>query len=191
MNGSIYLVTRCDKSVTWAAGSHSSTSESNSLSFGFSVTEYTELGAARSYSMEKDSALTFRKGPQLSKTEETLAPHNQCNFMRGYKVSVRSGIRRLKGPTKLESTNKIEDTSPNDLIPGANGRSVPFGHESKWIPPSGRGSNYNGGRWSRDGGSTSEPEDDQQMKDDDPDAIIEMTPSDLKASLTLLSVAFG
>ena len=134
-NGSLYLVTGCDKSTTWAAGSHSSASESNDLSFKFTIAKVGELGAAFNYSWDTDSSTTVRTGPEISNTQEEI--QNQCNFIRGFRVSVREGARAaLMGSAKLSS---ILHSKSSNFFRETKGRHIPFGYNSKWSRPSARG----------------------------------------------------
>jgi hypothetical protein len=130
-NGSLYLVTGCDKSTTWAAASVSQISETNSFSLQFTAL-FTEASAAYTYSWETCCPATVRTGPEVCESLEL--PQNQCLFLRGFKMMLRGPVAsQLKGPSKVAS---ITDSKPNSLLPTGKGGSVPFGGGGK----SGKGS---------------------------------------------------
>lgn len=185
VNGSLCLVTGCDKSKTWAAGAYSSASESNDFSFKFNIAKVGELGVAFNYSWDTDSSTTIRTGPELSRAEEALAPRNQCNFMRGFRVSVRDGpMAALMGPAKLVSIENSKPSSPNR---GGKGGYVPYGDNSStmWSWPSSNGSNSNGGGYRRAHAFEDEPEEDIHefpLTDSGLDVTLDFIPGGSKVS---------
>ena len=142
-NGSLYLVTGCDKATTWGAASISCASETNALSLKFTAARAVEASATFTYSWETYCPATVRIGPELLNNQERL--QNQCVFLRGFKMLVREGsIAALKGTAKVTS---ILDTKPSNLLPGAKGNHVPFteGRKRSWLgKSSGHGSSGDG-----------------------------------------------
>src|ERR1700733_1380950 len=101
-NGSLYLVTGCDKSTTWGIASVSGASGSSSLSLKAVAAQIAEARVSYSYSWETHSPATVRVGPDLCDGLDQL--QNQCVFLRGFKMSVREGpMAALIGAAKLSS----------------------------------------------------------------------------------------
>ncbi|KIM76638.1 hypothetical protein PILCRDRAFT_643331 [Piloderma croceum F 1598] len=123
-NGSLYLVTGCDKSTTWGVASVSCSSESNSLSLKFTAAQLVQAKAAYAYSWETYCPATVRIGPESRGDSELY--QNQCHFLRGFKLMVSAGLV-FRGRAKV---------SP---IVGGKGSHIPFmdGGSRSW---SGRGS---------------------------------------------------
>ncbi|KZP15783.1 hypothetical protein FIBSPDRAFT_704832, partial [Athelia psychrophila] len=90
LEGSLYLVTGCDKSTTWRIASVPRSSSSNTIA---SV----QAGASYSFSWETDCPAFVRAGPDLG--GDDLLPQNQCLFVRGLKIKVRDNavVRQVKG----------------------------------------------------------------------------------------------
>jgi len=138
-NGSLYLVTGCDKSTTWGIASVSCASETNALSLKFTVAQIAEASATYTYSWETYCPATVRTGPEPC--ENTDQPQNQCVFLRGFKLAVREGaMAAFKGAMKLSS---ILNAKPGDILPGSNGSYIPFmdGGKRSW---SGKNSGHGG-----------------------------------------------
>jgi hypothetical protein len=124
-NGSLYLVTGCDKSTTWGAASVSCVSETNSLSLKFTAAQLAEAHAAYTYSWETYCPATVRTGPQAGNSE---LRQNQSPFLRGFKLRVNMGMA-LKKRAKV---SPIVGQKNADVLPGGKRHSIHFmgsGHE--------------------------------------------------------------
>ncbi|KZP23682.1 hypothetical protein FIBSPDRAFT_453371 [Athelia psychrophila] len=158
-NGSLYVVTGCDKSTAWGIATVEKHSSSRSLSLQFTAIKGL-LGASYSCSW----AVTGGAVPRSSLAAEDFAlgadikqPQNQCLFVRGYKIMAREGLMALQSPSELVAVESITDHSKSDSLLRQNDRSFP-GNASEgrsWI---GRVTGYQGGgksnRESDDGWST-------------------------------------
>lgn len=94
-NGSLYLVTGCDKSPVWGAASCYHPSGSSRVSFKFVATGAGEDDASLVYSWRDYSPATVRMGCQDSSVHGPesggLNPRpafNQCVFIRGFRISL-------------------------------------------------------------------------------------------------------
>jgi hypothetical protein len=63
-NGSLYLVTGCDKSTTWGTASVSCASETNASSLKFTVAQIAEANATYTYLWETYCPATVCTGPE-------------------------------------------------------------------------------------------------------------------------------
>jgi hypothetical protein len=121
-NGSLYLVTGCDKSITWGIASVARVTEANALSLKFTAARLIEANAECTYSWETYCPATVRIGPDLHSGPARL--QNQCNFLRGFKLTLREGpMAALKGHTKVSS---ILNAQPGSLFTGGKGNYIPF-----------------------------------------------------------------
>jgi hypothetical protein len=137
-NGSLYLVTGCDKSTTWGIASISCASGTGALSLKFTAAQLLNAGAMREYSWETYCPATVRIGPNLCGDNER--PRNQCVFLRGFKIMLQAGLMaKIRGTVKVTSVLDAE----GDRIISAHekGRSIPFsGHrEGVTLPPGSTG----------------------------------------------------
>ncbi|KII91510.1 hypothetical protein PLICRDRAFT_38277 [Plicaturopsis crispa FD-325 SS-3] len=83
--GSLYLITGCDKTDTWATASFSDAARSSSAFINFKT-----IGAA-----EGSASLNYQWEVQNGETTRMSIPNalqNQCVFLRGFKVTVREGL---------------------------------------------------------------------------------------------------
>lgn len=145
-NGSLYLVTGCDKSTTWGVTSISCTSGTDALSLKFTAAQLIEAGATRDHSWETFCPATVRTGPQPSQDQEL--PQNQCIFLRGFKVMVRDGpIAKMRGTVKVTS---VLDADANSIIPTlVKERTTPFSACKKYLGRS--GNTHSGNTGTQDG----------------------------------------
>ncbi|KAJ8073236.1 hypothetical protein PM082_020106 [Marasmius tenuissimus] len=117
-NGELYLITGFDKTNSWenAVIYNHSTAKSCSLAFTSGG-----LGGDGRLRLSK----TTSEGTSLShrySSDETL--HNQSLFVRGFRISVRQGVRlRLGSKVKVVSIYKSPQSDALDKLPGA----PPFG----------------------------------------------------------------
>lgn len=126
-NGSLYLVTGCDKATSWGVASFSHASKESGVSLKFTAAKLVEGSASYAYSWETYSPAAVRTGPKRG-TVAHDQPQNQCAFIRGFKLSVREGVfAPLKGAAKVSS---VLD-SPNDSGSGQQGGYIPFAGGSK------------------------------------------------------------
>ena len=97
-NGSLYLITGCDKSPAWGVASYSQPFGVPELSLKFMATVEGEDGSSPlAYSWENYSSAIVRTGRQQNQVgpESTF---NQCVFIRGLRISVRPQLlRKLLG----------------------------------------------------------------------------------------------
>jgi hypothetical protein len=99
-DGSLYLVTGCDKSSSWGTVSFSDIAEENGFSLMFTSAGIGEAEATCRSSWVNQSPATVRTGPGDCSDKQ-----NQCVFIRGFKISVRDSplAAKLLGSVKLTS----------------------------------------------------------------------------------------
>ncbi|KZP19478.1 hypothetical protein FIBSPDRAFT_561886 [Athelia psychrophila] len=126
-NGSLYVVTGCDRSTAWGIATVEKYSSSGSLSLQFTAIKgqlsasyscswSTTPGAVSRHSI---AAEDFALGPDVKQ------PQNQCLFVRGYKVMVREGLMALQSPSELVAAESITDHSKSDSLLRQKDRSFP------------------------------------------------------------------
>ena len=104
-NGSLYLVTGCDKTVSWGLASFSNSSGGNDMSLKATAAQIASGNASCSYTWETTSPATVHSGPYHLPQEQRL--QNQCVFVRGFRISIRSGtLAKFRGPLKLSPVPK-------------------------------------------------------------------------------------
>jgi hypothetical protein len=104
----------------------------------FTAAQLLNAGAMREYSWETYCPATVRIGPNLRGDNER--PHNQCVFLRGFKIMLQAGLMaKIRGTVKVTSVLDAE----GDRIISAHekGWSIPFsGHRGGvTLPPSSTG----------------------------------------------------
>jgi hypothetical protein len=118
-NGSLYLVTGCDKATAWGIASWCSEADQGEISLTFTTSELMAGRASYSYSSETCSLATVCVGPEVPSHQK-----NQCIFLRGFKIAVReSALAKVVGPITVTS---IVGTRPSKILPKAYGGSIPF-----------------------------------------------------------------
>jgi hypothetical protein len=123
-NGSLYVVTGCDKANTWGLASWSCCSEGGEISLAFTLKQ-SEAGASFSYSHESCTTATVRVGP-ITPSQKT----NQCVFLRGFKVAVREEpLARVRGSVSLTS---IIGSPTRQIIRISGG--TPYADSRRWPP---------------------------------------------------------
>jgi hypothetical protein len=137
--GSLYVVTGCDKAITWGVASFSSSLSGSGISFKVSAAQVTELGASYECSWERHSPAMVRVGPDFYSGGQQQ-PRNQCVFIRGFKISIQEGLRaKLTKPVKLMN---IVGAKPKDILPGKSVGNIPF--DRSRLPSSDSGSSGQG-----------------------------------------------
>jgi hypothetical protein len=128
-NGSVYLITGCDKSKSWGVASFSDVSGSFTLTF----IPATEGGHDNSvFYWEQASLATTNSGPIPVEYFDGAQdrPQNQCTFIRGFKVSLSEGLwATLFGRTPMATT--IVDAKPDDIL--SRSSFVPFHGGGSWF----------------------------------------------------------
>ncbi|KAL0063001.1 hypothetical protein AAF712_010132 [Marasmius tenuissimus] len=116
-NGELYLITGFDKSNSWENAVIYNRSNANSYTLAFTTAG---LGPEGRLKLSK----TTSNGSSLShrcSSDETF--HNQSLFIRGFRISVRQGVRaRFGSRTKVVSTYKAPQGEILDTLGG-----IPFG----------------------------------------------------------------
>ncbi|KAK0489408.1 hypothetical protein IW261DRAFT_413233 [Armillaria novae-zelandiae] len=115
-NGSLYLVTGCDKTCSWGAASFFNPADTRSFSLKFLVGGVAEGNIKLGYSWKSAPSADVRAYPDdaLTYFVDSLRP-NQCVFLRGFGISIRTNAlsQRVFGPTAI---SQISGTS-KDRIP--------------------------------------------------------------------------
>jgi len=121
-NGSIYLITGCDKSNSWGVASFSTRSEEHGVSLIFTAAG---TAANYAYSWETVSPVAVRTGPKRGDGIHGVVK-NQCVFLRGFKLALRESYwAKLFGPVHLSS---IMDSGDRDIL--GKRRGIPYSGSS-------------------------------------------------------------
>ncbi|KIM91599.1 hypothetical protein PILCRDRAFT_57789 [Piloderma croceum F 1598] len=124
-NGSLYLVTGCDKSTTWGIASVAGATQVNGPSLRFTAAQPHQAGAEYTHSWETHCPATVRIGPS------GLSPlQNQCVFLRGFKLTLREGP--MADPAKV---SPILNAKPHRILPGGKGGYVRFMNDGQQSSP--------------------------------------------------------
>ncbi len=115
VNGSLYLVTGCDKACSWGAASFFNPADTRSFSLKFLVGGVAEGNIKLGYSWKSTSSADVRAYPDGESTYfvDSLRP-NQCVFLRGFGISIRTNTfsQWVFGPTEV---SQISGTSKDQL----------------------------------------------------------------------------
>ena len=163
LNGSLYLVTGCDKSTTWGIAAVSNGSSSNTIALRFTAAQSVQASASYAYSWETHCPAFVRTGPDLC--EDESLPQNQCLFVRGLKIRVRENAvaKKVKGRVEVEST---QDMKPSSVSSARKSSSFPGASSSS--RPSSKGSSRSGSSiGQQDLEDVSNCSDDEWSSDDD------------------------
>ncbi|KAF4604616.1 hypothetical protein EYR40_003390 [Pleurotus pulmonarius] len=134
-NGSLYLITGCDKTSSWMVGAFSDCSSGSQAVLQLSVAGLLEGQLSYNYSWATSSPAIQRVGPSVDQTTAwdedpdalerdnnifaSDAPQgsNQCAFIRGYKITLRRDVLRriLGGSTTTIQISSIEDATEEDI----------------------------------------------------------------------------
>jgi hypothetical protein len=127
VNGSLYLVTGCDKSSSWGVASFSSASGQCEISLTFSACQVIEGNVSVAYSWERPGTVAVRES-QRCNVDVAPRKKNQCSFIRGFKITVREGpLSKLKNPVKV---SPIDRNKPEKFIGSRHSRIPGFEHGS-------------------------------------------------------------
>ncbi len=115
VNGSLYLVTGCDKACSWGAASFFNPADTRYFSLKFLVGGVAEGNIKLGYSWKSTSSADVRAYPDGESTYfvDSLRP-NQCVFLRGFGISIRTNTfsQWVFGPTEV---SQISGTSKDQL----------------------------------------------------------------------------
>ncbi|KAF8886953.1 hypothetical protein BD779DRAFT_542735 [Infundibulicybe gibba] len=144
-NGSLYLITGCDKTRPWMVGSFSSNSSDAHASMKLSAAGMASGGLSYSYTWETSSPAVYRTGPPPSIDSpgaiesnassidrdsaifEFDAPsgQNQCIFLRRYRIMLRTTrLSHLLGSGSKVDVASISESHSKDVI--ATSPKVPY-----------------------------------------------------------------
>jgi hypothetical protein len=135
-NGSLYLVTGCDKSFSWGVASCSSACGEGDIALKFTAANSTAGSASLGYVWETFSSASVRVHPDGNATAGTRQQNN-CVFLRGFRVSVRDGLAaKFRQPVELKHVEEFKHT---DILGPAKGTYRPFSGERKFSSGNSRG----------------------------------------------------
>lgn len=135
-NGSLYLVTGCDKSTTWglATVSYGSPEPPNSLALRFTTTQLVKASATYTCSWQTCYPGSVRTGPDFG--DGVQLDRNQCLFVRGFKIMIQpKPTRKSVTAAKVITTAKM---TSDDLFPWATTSWCP-GADGPILPDAGSG----------------------------------------------------
>lgn len=128
-NGSLYVVTGCDKANTFQLASWSCESDRQRISVTFTAAHLEEGRVSYSNSTETSSQATVRVGPR-----EPSQNQDQCIFLRGFKVAIRGAAAAgLFGSVSLTS---IIGARCSQIVPRTIGGSIPYNNIDSPLLPS-------------------------------------------------------
>jgi hypothetical protein len=122
-NGSLYVVTGFDKSSVWGLSSWSKMGGSGSVLLKFSALG-ASAGGSLGYRWENHHSITPRTGGDDSGNEH----RNQCVFLRGFRITVRSEILSKLLGLKATTTDVPEAKLRKSFFAG--NRGIPYAHQS-------------------------------------------------------------
>jgi len=101
-NGSLYLVTGCDKASSWGVASFSNKSREGQVSLKFTAVQAAGVSVSWDWQCEEFGSVSIRSGPKRI-NDDSPRPQNQCVFIRGFRVMIREGpFAALGGAVKVE-----------------------------------------------------------------------------------------
>ncbi|SJL10336.1 uncharacterized protein ARMOST_13720 [Armillaria ostoyae] len=136
-NGSLYLVTGCDKARSWTAAV-SRPSESHTISVKFVIGPIMEGGIALQTSWSTHIGADTRIYPDHP--DSMPQQENQCVFMRGFTISVRENnlMKKMFGPVLIKAIGG----SMKDAAPSFSSRSPYSSYHDNIAGPSSSGSHH-------------------------------------------------
>jgi len=90
-NGTMYLVTGCDKTSSWGNAVFSNISGASDVTMEFGPKPSTDPTKSAQYIWTKDGSASVRYGPDEAESDEGRQA-NQCIFLRGFRICVSPGI---------------------------------------------------------------------------------------------------
>ncbi|KAJ7039346.1 hypothetical protein C8F04DRAFT_305523, partial [Mycena alexandri] len=174
-NGDLYLVTGVDKCSSWSLAAIENEAEGCGLSLKLKAASVGSASASCAWEWECASCFA-NSGPRRRPEEESWTD-NQCVFLRGFKVAIRSTPLKRLGKTKVKST---EDLKPSEIQP--RGRSMQISRRLSdgfgWLFVSSSGE-------LSDGTKPYHPSDviNAYLLDSSPDAVVAVTHDDEWASV--------
>jgi hypothetical protein len=127
-NGSIYLVTGCDKTKSWGVASFSDISGSFNLTFVPAVAGGGNTN--NSFAWEHASSASTNSGPVPIEYVDGDRPQNQCTFIRGFKISLSQGLwASFFG--SMAGVSTIVDAKLDDMLSRTS--FVPFRSRGSWL----------------------------------------------------------
>ena len=153
-NGSIYLITGCDKSKSWGVASFANVSGSFRLTF--IPTPVRGGNENHTFSWVNGSLASTNSGPVPIEYCDGDRPQNQCTFIRGFKISLSEGLwATLWG--RMARVSTIVDARPDDIL--SRSSFVPFLSGGSWLGGLFSGSGSQGSRGN--GQASEEPASDE------------------------------
>lgn len=112
-NGSLYVVTGCDKSTSWGIATVAEGSSSQALSLQFTAVK---LGISANYacSWSTTGGAIVRNSIAADLGEGVEQTQNQCLFVRGYKIMIREGL--MAALSKPPAVGSILDMKAASLL---------------------------------------------------------------------------
>ncbi|KAF7976084.1 hypothetical protein HWV62_7650 [Athelia sp. TMB] len=109
-NGSVYVVTQCDKATAWGIATTAKGDGTQSVSLNFTAVKGIGAGAGYSCSWGVSSGIVARGSTISDFGDGVPQPHNQCLFIQGIKIMIRDDrmskvIKRSQ--VKVEFTDKL------------------------------------------------------------------------------------
>ncbi len=126
-NGTLYLVTGCDKARSWMTAAATCPSKSHTISVKFAVGPIVEgrIALHSSWSTPRIGADGTRLHPNYP--DPMPRQDNQCVFMRGFTITVRENslMQKIRGPVQL----KVIGGSSADAAPSFHSQSPSSSHQ--------------------------------------------------------------
>jgi hypothetical protein len=110
---SLYLITGCHKTDSWASAAYSETAGATSISLKLNIAKNAEGHASYNYSWENHHTVQGR----VSSGSNTLK--NQCVFARGFRISIKETLFPLSQSIKVDVTS-AEKFKPCPKFKGSN-----------------------------------------------------------------------
>jgi hypothetical protein len=128
-NGSLYLITGCDKAKSWGVASFSNAAGSFGLTF---VTTAIGGSTDHPFSWQEVGVAATGCGPIPVELFDGAQdpPQNQCTFLRGFKISLSETLWASLWPQTV-TVSPIEEVKPSDI--SSKSRFIPFGGGRSWF----------------------------------------------------------
>lgn len=129
-NGSLYLVTGCDKASAWGVASFYNASTEGEISLKFTAAQVASGRVSCAWKWETYSPASVRSGPIRAEGEEQRGK-NQCVFVRGLKVAISDSLWTRKTGIKV---SPMKGTPPNSSSPTSKSGFASFSGEGGRLP---------------------------------------------------------